>query len=292
MNNEKRSFKCAWIATILIYFLIVISACYADQTFSRVTINTGIKVIYDEFSGENTTDFLHISDEQLENISNLTLEIPEHGKIVFDGEINLTKDAKNKIINLNENIDIFQNKIWINSFELESLKTPAVLLLKNVSFSNPRVLKNGIVCPVYTCNIVSYSNRVLIFRVNLFENSSYSAEEIPTTSGDVSFGGGGGGGGGGGEASPNLNNASPKPYKNQAVLNSDESETEKINNENKTTNASISEIEKPFFDSGKLSVFLVILALVVIGAYFLYEKRNYLLKNLSILRHYLRTKFL
>ena len=57
------------------------------------SIDEGIIVLYSSFKGKgDTTNFLIMSDNELENISNLILEDTNYGKIRFQENINLTKN--------------------------------------------------------------------------------------------------------------------------------------------------------------------------------------------------------
>jgi len=104
-------------------------------------------------------------------------------------------------------VDISDNLIEINSTILSALNKPAVLTLYNLQFTNPRILRNGILCPESICVKLNYNGGNLIFNVTGF--TYYSAEETP--GGETGGGGGsssGGGGGGGGASGPTVPTAS------------------------------------------------------------------------------------
>ncbi len=181
---------------IFLVLIFLVGAKYVgfvvQNTSSKVSIDSGVIVIYNDFSG-STTDFLHLNDSQLENISNMIIEIPKYGKIIINEPVNLSKDVVNNTIDLDKNIIVSNNFLFINTSSLSSLEKPATLYLYNLSFSNPRILRNGEVCPSSVCQKISYSGGTLIFTTNQFSN--YSTEETPieTTASSPSGGGSGGG---------------------------------------------------------------------------------------------------
>ncbi|MCF7910578.1 hypothetical protein K9L16_02815 [Candidatus Pacearchaeota archaeon] len=191
----------ALIFFILIFFILNIEAGYDLDGKLMVGVDEGIKVKYLNFINEGeTTDFLHMNDSQLENITNMTLEKTNKGKMVFLENLNLTEDVKDNVVDFDSNVNISHNLIFINTSELSSLNKSAELSLYNLSFSNPRILKNGEVCPETICTKIDYSGGTLIFNVNHF--TTYSAEETPLVIDDDPLpeeedeGSSGGGGGG------------------------------------------------------------------------------------------------
>ncbi|GAG17999.1 unnamed protein product, partial [marine sediment metagenome] len=161
-------------------------------------------IISTEFRG-NSTD---LSAVDLSNITNLVLET-DYGKISFSETISI-----NRSIDLNSNIRIENNSIFINTTALPELNKSAVLTLYNLAFVNPIILKDGNELPSSVCIRISYENGTLVFNVTLF--SAYSVaegaycgdcvcnngESCSTCSADCgacpSSGGGGSGGSGGG----------------------------------------------------------------------------------------------
>ena len=59
------------------------------------------------------------------------------------------------------------------------LNKSAILKLYNLTFSDPRILRNGEACPNSICTKISYSGGTLTFNVTQF--SEYSSEEIPVS---------------------------------------------------------------------------------------------------------------
>lgn len=186
MKLKEVIFILAIIFLFLTFFVIKYSGFSIQDTPSKVTIDQGIIVLYDEFDGL-TTDFLYMNDTELEAIGNMNLENTNYGKIIFNEIINLTENAENNIIDLDGNIDVSFNKIEINTTNLTSLRKNATLYLYNLTFSNPRVLRNDELCPSNICEIIDYSGGTLIFNVTNF--TVYSAEETPGVEAPPSGGG-------------------------------------------------------------------------------------------------------
>ncbi|MGV8152053.1 MAG: hypothetical protein ACP5OG_03155 [Candidatus Nanoarchaeia archaeon] len=171
------------------------------DTFSRITIDSGIIVLRASFNGD-TTSFIELNDSALADIENLVLEKTGYGKIFFIENVNLTQDARDNVVDLDNNVVISTNLIQINTNNLTSLDKFAILYLYGLGFDNPEVLVNGAECPDSVCTIIGYSGGTLIFSVSNFSLGAYSTREIslpyvPPSSGSSSSGGGGGSGGSG-----------------------------------------------------------------------------------------------
>lgn len=134
----------------------------------------------------STTDITTLNSEV---ISGLVLEKALYGKINFSEEINLSDGA-----DIDVNVNISAGRVEINSSALPQLNKSAVITLYNISYSNPRVIKDGAVCPETICQVLSYSNGTL--KINLSGFSVYTIEETPSSpsapipSGSSSSGGG------------------------------------------------------------------------------------------------------
>lgn len=170
--------------------------------YETTTDTIRLKVlIKGNFSGE-TTDLGAVN---LSKISNLTFEDVKWGKIKFSRDVNLS--GISGVLNIADYVKIFNNSIEVNTTAISALNTTATLILYNLTHTNPRIVRDGAVCPPTICQVVNYSNGTLTFNVTQF--SVYSAEEVPPSAGDApsggngggSSGGGGGGSGGGGVAS-------------------------------------------------------------------------------------------
>jgi hypothetical protein len=142
-----------------------------------------------------STDYLDYSYEEIQNLSNVILHNPNNGKIYFNQPINLTDDENvtDGLIDLDTNVDISFNRIEINSTALPNFNKPATLEFYNLTFSNPRILRDGSVCSSLICTEENYSGGTLKFNVTGF--SVYTSEETPVEALYTAPGGGSGGGG-------------------------------------------------------------------------------------------------
>ncbi len=168
------------------------------ETSKNVTFfvnNSRLNIIYDEFkitsTKGNSTRFENYSYTELQNLSRIILENTSAGRIEFSVALNLTNDItpNDDILDLDTNVNISDNSISLDSVNLPNFNQPATLFLYNLTFSNPRVLKDGIACLAPICTEVGFSGGTLEFTVTQF--SEYSTDETPS---DVTPGPGGGGG--------------------------------------------------------------------------------------------------
>jgi len=176
---------------------------FANNTAGNITsrnvtfdINLSIlTILYDEFKGDykgDSTDFYNFSYYDLQNLSDIILEHIHSGKIMFLEEINLTDDADfgDGVVDIDQYVNISFNRIDVDSDNIPNFDKPATLFFYNLTFDNPRITRDGVVCPSAICVKNSYSDGTLSFNVTHF--TSYSAEETPA--GDTSTSSGGGGG--------------------------------------------------------------------------------------------------
>jgi len=183
--------------------------------FINLTIFIIIDDEYDEDEGEDdedggwvirktkqgeSTDFFDYSYEELENLSGVIFDDLDYGKISFNEIINITndEDPTDGILNLNDNTDISSHRIEINTTALPNFNKPATLWFYNLSFSNPRILRDGSVCSVSICTQESYTGgalKTLKFNVTGFSvytvEETPAGEEAPSSSGGSSSGSGG-----------------------------------------------------------------------------------------------------
>ncbi|MBI4116752.1 hypothetical protein HY449_03335 [Candidatus Pacearchaeota archaeon] len=174
-----------------------------------------IKINYTKYSNSykgESTDFNASSYSEIQNISGIILEHTSFGKILFNEIINVTDDAdfSDNTVDLDNYINISLNRTYVNSTALPNFNKSATLTLHNLTFTNPRVLRDGSVCSSTICTEQSYSGGTFVFNVTGF--SVYSAEETPsedTPSGTISPGGGGSSGGSSGSSSGVLSKILP-----------------------------------------------------------------------------------
>ena len=200
MKKKRREFL---IVFILMLFILIVSinvtilSIFPTKTTTAATSQSNIEFsiakskgieIKTSFFGGDSTDFTVGGNSALKNITNMTLEKSNYGKIIFTESIDLTQDVQStkeddpeysRQIDLDSSVIISHNLIEINTANLPSLNKPAILYLYNLDFNNPRILRNNEVCPSSICQIISYSPETgfLIFSVTKF--SSYSSEETP-----------------------------------------------------------------------------------------------------------------
>jgi hypothetical protein len=74
-------------------------------------------------------------------------------------------------------VTLAENIIEVNTEELACLEKSATIYLYNLSFNNPRILRNGEICPSSICQEVEYSSGILV--VNITGFTTYSSEETP-----------------------------------------------------------------------------------------------------------------
>jgi hypothetical protein len=170
------------------YFLIL------DNEFDEGNFEDNLFNIRRDKKG-SSTDFLDYNFQELQNLSNIILEIPDFGKMFFNEAINLTDDLNNtdNLLDIDNYINISNNRIEIDSINLPNFDKPATLWFYNLTFSNPRILKDGFICSNLICVLENYSSGILKFNVTGF--SVYSAEETPSEEVVSSSSGGGSGGG-------------------------------------------------------------------------------------------------
>jgi len=184
---------------------------YANNTYGTsqrtaiFSVNVSkIIIIFDEFKNESTrgdsTNFSRQTYEDLQNLSGIILENTLFGRIDFEETINVTDDddPTDNIIDIDSNVKITQNSIEVKSHILENFNKPANLSIYNISFNNPQVLRNGIICPEIICDriLMHYRDHYLKFDVTQF--TIYSARETPNETETIIIGGGSSGGSGGG----------------------------------------------------------------------------------------------
>lgn len=219
----------------------------STQSSVTFTANSSIFIIlFEHYKNTSTkgssTNFINHSYEEIQALNDIILENTNYGKIEFNETINMTndKDFTDNLLDIDSNILMSSNHIELNTTEVPNFNKSATLWLYNLSFTNPRILKNGVVCPSTACIKESYSFPSGIVGGNLKFNvtsfSVYSAEETPPTTITtiINEGGGGGGGGGGGVVIP-ANKYSLNPEQILVYLKQGETTTKYFTIENTDT---------------------------------------------------------
>jgi len=157
---------------------------YANNSVGTTTKNvtftvnlTKFNITHNNWKGANkgnSTNFNEYSYTEIQNLSNIILEHTSYGKIRFNQTINITNNTE---ADLDTNINISENKIELNSTSLPNFNKSATLWFYNLIFSNPRALRDEIVCPSTICTSPVYSSGAWMFNVTGF--TVYSLEETP-----------------------------------------------------------------------------------------------------------------
>ncbi|MCA9460241.1 MAG: hypothetical protein KC550_06860, partial [Nanoarchaeota archaeon] len=154
------------------------------------------------------------------------------GKLRFLKNISLLRQ-----ISIGKNMYFQKNYVFINSSDLPELNISAEVVMENVTFIQPRILKNGELCSISNCQLISFMNNTLIFNVSGF--SIYEVEETPTCSDGIqnqdetgvdcggscsacNVGGGGGGGSGGGGGGSNDDDDDGDKFELDYIMNNTE----------------------------------------------------------------------
>ena len=201
---------------------------YANNTNGLTTRNVtffvnSIKftVKYSNYSNSykgNSTDYNASSYEDLQNLSGVILEHISFGKIDFGNEIiNLTDDQNpdDNEIDIDSYTNFSFNRIFVNSTAIPNFNKSATLTLRDLTFTNPRILRDGSLCSATICTEGDYSGGTFVFNVTSF--SVYTTEETPVEAGGDSGSGGSSGGSGGGITTTKI-----LPAKKGIIVSDDE----------------------------------------------------------------------
>src|SRR3989344_2134579 len=167
-------------------FLFANNSEGTTQKNASFTVNSSMFAIYstkwqDSHNGSSTF-FEGYPYEDMQNLTNIIFENTLYGKIFFLEAINLTNDLNpsDNILDLDSYINLSFNRIELNASALPNFNKPATLWFNNLTFTNPRILKDGSVCPSTICVKESYSGGMLRFNITSF--SVYSVGETPVES--------------------------------------------------------------------------------------------------------------
>lgn len=121
--------------------------------------NQTINVSFSQFDG-NTTNFNTV--ENISNVCSPVVEKSSNARINFNSCINATGS------NLDENIIIKNNSIFLNSSRIPNWNTSANLTFYNVFLQSPIIVRNGVECD--DCSIISNDGTNLTINVPHFSN--------------------------------------------------------------------------------------------------------------------------
>jgi len=125
--------------------------------------STVFTILYSEYNGSNrgdSNDFIRNSYEEIQNLTEIILENTQDGKVEFgSNEINLTDDSDitDNLLDLDTNTNISSNRIELNGTALPNFNVTATLSLYSLTFTTPRILRDGAVCSSTICTQQSFS---------------------------------------------------------------------------------------------------------------------------------------
>jgi len=136
--------------------------CPGTPQFAEVNIYGCQVPKYAAFENNVTTDF---SKVDLTNATNITIGVPEKGKIEF------RKNSFNLVgKNLDKYVEIGNMSVTIKTGIAPELNKSAVITFYNVSIGDPVITRDGEYCS--ECKIISHENRTLVFSVPHFTTYS------------------------------------------------------------------------------------------------------------------------
>ena len=118
----------------------------------------------------------------LMNLSSFAIGLSNYGVIQFSN-VNLINISGNNYSSLdfNDNIQISQYSIALNSSILPNLNVSADLIFYNISFIEPEIFQDGVPCS--SCNLLVYSNNSVEFSVPHFTNYTVVEGYVPSQNG-------------------------------------------------------------------------------------------------------------
>ncbi|MEK6984159.1 MAG: hypothetical protein AABX33_06305 [Nanoarchaeota archaeon] len=160
--------------------------------------NTGgseIRALFVSMMGNFNGSSTNLSLVDNRNITYFALENTNFGKINFSENVDLSEGY-----DLDNLVNLSSNKIELNATALAVLNKSSTMYIYGLTFSNPRILRDGSICTSSICTRKSYSGGTLVFNATSF--TIYSSEDTPSEPSQASSSGAGGGGGGGGGGRP------------------------------------------------------------------------------------------
>jgi subtilisin family serine protease len=120
----------------------------------------------------NEGDSTNLSEvPDIENVSNLIIDNNDYGKINFTESVNLSVGG-----DINHYVRIRLNSIEIDSTQLPALNKPAILIIKNISYYNPIIIRNGAECA--DCIIIEEGPDYIKFSVTQFSTYSIGGSSV------------------------------------------------------------------------------------------------------------------
>lgn len=143
--------------------------CTDSNNIMGAGVTRKLAVIKTTYFAGNTSN---LSEIDISNISNFTIENAGYGKISFLNGVDLSSGA-----DINTHINISFNRIELNSTAVSALNKSALLYLYNLTFNNPQILRDNTACSSDICAIINYSQATGIMEFNVTGFSAYSAED-------------------------------------------------------------------------------------------------------------------
>lgn len=184
--------------------------CYDHYGASGYSENYTFFILSNMTSKNDTESFDVSALDDITNVSNYYMK-HTYARINWTANLDLSDN-----LDWLAHVNISHNRIEINSSAASALNKSARIALYNLTWSNPRVLKDGVVCT--NCSIASYNRTSgeLVFNVTGF--SVYTTDETPVASSGSSSGGGGRGNATNATAVSEANNTNENATLNLSVL--------------------------------------------------------------------------
>lgn len=164
-NNGDNSFNLNNVNASLHTWKLNCQDVYGNSATTNVFEFSVVKI--SNFDSTST----NLSNVDIRNVTNFTLQKQSIGGIVFSGSTDLSNGA-----DLNNFVKIEHNKIFLNSSAVSFLNKPATLTLRNVEYQNVVIWRDGVVCN--DCSIKSFNSGTLVFDVTGFSTYTITSTTI------------------------------------------------------------------------------------------------------------------
>jgi len=168
-NNSKTSF----VSEHKVYVSVSDGINESIENFN-VVFNSLPRISYENFSTNLTTNLSKYNETTIQNVTNFTIGIEGKGKIdysIFQGGINMS------LLDIDKGINISKEHIEVNSSILKELNRSARLSFYNLSYKEPKPLRNGNKCPSDICTEISYNSSSGEYTFDITGFTYYSIHE-------------------------------------------------------------------------------------------------------------------
>jgi hypothetical protein len=167
--------KLVWGIILLLVSGAFIFAITEGISPSEVSI-TIFEIRYITFDGD-TTDFYSYNEVELSNLSDVVLQKTSYGKIEFQEPLDImSMDGGDYVVDFDQDVEISDNLINIDEYNLPGINKSAILSLYGLSFTDPLIYHNGIECT--NCFLINYFGGVLEFSTSELEGAYYAVEGL------------------------------------------------------------------------------------------------------------------